>query len=49
MGLAHADEYKLWRNAEDPRVSVGSDRIAAAGDAAFEHLVEPELRRAPTI
>ena len=49
MGLAHTDEYKLWRNAEDPRASVGSDRVVAAGDAAFEQLVEPELRRAPTI
>ena len=49
MGLPHTDEYKHWRNAEDPRASIGTDRIAAAGDAAFEQLVEPELRRAPTI
>ena len=49
MGLPHSDEYKVWRNAEDPRAAIGSDRIAAAGDVAFEQLVEPELRRAPTI
>jgi hypothetical protein len=49
IGLPHTDEYKHWRNAEDPRASIGTDRIAAAGDAAFEQLVEPELRRAPTI
>ena len=49
MGLPHTDEYKLWRNAEDPRATIGGDRISAAGDAAFEQLVEPELRRPPTI
>jgi hypothetical protein len=47
MGLPYADEYKLWRNAEDPRAAIGHDRVAAAGDVAFEQLVEPELRRAP--
>jgi hypothetical protein len=49
MGLPYTDEYKLWRNAEDPRAAIGADRIAAAGDLAFERLVEPELRRAPTV
>jgi hypothetical protein len=49
MGLAHTDEYKLWRNAEDPRAAIGTDRITNSGDTAFEQLVEPELRRAPTI
>ena len=49
MGLTYTDEYKLWRNAEDPRASIGSERIRAAGDVAFEQLVEPELRRVPTV
>ncbi len=49
MGLSHTDEYKLWRNAENPRGTIGNERIAAAGDVAFEQLVEPELRRAPAI
>jgi Fe-S oxidoreductase len=49
MGLAHTDEYKLWRNADDPRAAIGAERITAAGDAAFEVFVEPELRRPPTI
>ena len=49
MGLPHTDDYKVWRNAPDPRAAVGADRIAAAGEAAFEGLVEPELRRAPTV
>jgi hypothetical protein len=49
MGLPYSDEYKQWRNAEDPRASVGAERIGAAGDTAFERLVEPELRRAPTV
>ena len=40
-GLPYTDEYKLWRNAEDPRAAIGADRIAATGDAAFERLVEP--------
>jgi Fe-S oxidoreductase len=45
MGLLYTDEYKLWRNADDPRAALGTERIAAAGDVAFERLVEPELRR----
>jgi Fe-S oxidoreductase len=49
MRLPYTDEYKLWRNAEDPRAAIGADRVAAAGDAAFAQLVEPELRRPPTI
>jgi Fe-S oxidoreductase len=49
MGLPYADEYKLWRNAENPRAAIGADRIEAAGDVVFEQLVEPELRRAPTV
>ena len=49
MGLRYTDEYKLWRNAEDPRAAIGADRVAATGDLAFDRLVEPELRRAPTV
>ncbi len=49
MGLPYTDEYKVWRNAEDPRAAIGDERIAAAGDVAFAQLVEPELRRPPTI
>jgi Fe-S oxidoreductase len=49
MGLPHTDEYKLWRNAADPRAAIGADRIAAAGDVVFERLVEPELGRPPTL
>jgi Fe-S oxidoreductase len=49
MGLPYTDEYKLWRNADDPRAAIGAERIMAAGDAAFEQLVDPELRRPPTV
>jgi Fe-S oxidoreductase len=49
MGLAYTDEYKLWRNVEDPRAAVGAARIGAVGDVAFERLVEPELRRPPPV
>jgi hypothetical protein len=49
MGLPYTDEYKLWRNAEDPRAAIGPGRIDDAGDVAFTQLVEPELRRPPTL
>jgi Fe-S oxidoreductase len=49
MGLPYTDEYKLWRNASDPHESIGPERIAAAGDAAFAQLVEPELRRPASV
>ncbi|GGG17963.1 hypothetical protein GCM10010964_02730 [Caldovatus sediminis] len=49
MGLAYRDDYKAWRNAPDPREAVGPDRLAAAGETAFERLVEPELRRPPPV
>jgi Fe-S oxidoreductase len=49
MGLPYQDDYKTWRNAPDPRAAVGPDRLAAAGEAAFERLVEPELRRPPPV
>ncbi|MSP04236.1 MAG: (Fe-S)-binding protein [Acetobacteraceae bacterium] len=45
MGLAHEDEYKLWRNADDPRAVLGEGRIAALGETTFVRLVEPELRK----
>jgi cysteine-rich protein len=49
MGLPYTDEYKLWRNAEDPRAAIGEDRIAEAGDVAYAQLVDPELRRPPIL
>ena len=49
MGLEYQDEYKTWRNAVDLRGAVGPERVAAAGEVAFERLVEPELRRPPTV
>jgi Fe-S oxidoreductase len=45
MGIAAEDEYKTWRNAEDPRAAIGAARIAAAGEVAFSRLVEAELRK----
>ena len=49
MGLEYVDEYKLWRNSDDPRAVIGVERVAGSGDAAFEQLVEPELRRPATV
>ncbi len=49
MGLPYTDEYKLWRNADDPRLAIGADRVKAAGDVVFERLIEPELRRPPAV
>jgi Fe-S oxidoreductase len=49
MGIAAEDDYKRWRNAEDPRAAIGEAAIAASGETAFERLVEPELRKAPTV
>ena len=49
IGLAHEDEYKSWRNAEDPRAALGEDRVAALGDVTFERLVEPELHKTPIV
>lgn len=49
MGLPHADAYKAWRNADDPRAVLGPDRVAAVGDVVFERLVEPELRKTPVV
>ena len=43
------DGYKAIRNAEDPRAALGAAGLAAAGEAAFERLMEPELRRAPPV
>ena len=48
-GWAAEDEYKAWRNAENPRAAIGADRIEAAGEVAFTRLTEPELRRPPVI
>ncbi|MBL6456177.1 (Fe-S)-binding protein [Belnapia sp. T6] len=48
-GWAAEDGYKAMRNAEDPRAALGEARIEAAGDVAFARLVEPELRKPPTL
>ncbi len=40
-----ADDYKAWRNAPDPRAAVGADGLASVGEAVFDRLVAPELRR----
>ncbi|MBS7810957.1 heterodisulfide reductase-related iron-sulfur binding cluster [Roseococcus pinisoli] len=45
MGLPYEDEYKAWRNAEDPLAAIGPARVAAAGEAAVRKLVVPELTR----
>ncbi len=45
MGLPYTDEYKLWRNAADPRAVIGEDRVAAMDEAAFDQLIQPELTR----
>jgi len=45
MGLDYSDDYKQWRNADDPRAALGDDRVAAIGEVVIERLVEPELRR----
>jgi Fe-S oxidoreductase len=44
-GWTAEDEYKVWRNAADPRAAIGAARIEAAGEVAFTRLTEPELRR----
>ena len=44
-GWPAEDEYKLRRNAADPRAMIGAERIEAAGEVAFTRLTEPELRR----
>ena len=49
MGMAYEDEYKAWRNAEDPLAAIGAERIAAAGEVAVQKLVLPELTRPRTI
>jgi Fe-S oxidoreductase len=43
------DGYKALRNAEDPRAALGEAGLAAAGEAAFERLMEPELRKASAV
>ena len=48
-GWEAEDGYKALRNAEDPRAALGEDGLAAAGEAAFERLMEPELRKAPPV
>lgn len=45
MGLPYEDEYKAWRNAEDPLAAIGAERVVAAGEVAVRKLVAPELTR----
>ncbi|WP_421991497.1 heterodisulfide reductase-related iron-sulfur binding cluster [Roseococcus sp.] len=49
MGIPYEDEYKAWRNAEDPLAAIGPERVAAAGEVAVRKLVLPELTRPPVI
>lgn len=48
-GWPFEDSYKSWRNAGDKRAAIGEAGLAAAGEAAFERLVEPELRKPPAV
>ena len=48
-GWPAGDGYKALRNAGDPRAALGPAGLAAAGEAAFERLMEPELRRPPPV
>ena len=48
-GWPAEDEYKAWRNADEPAAVIGTARIEAAGEVAFSRLVEPELRRPPAV
>lgn len=48
-GWPAEDGYKAIRNAEDPRAALGETGLAAAGEAVFERLMEPELRKAPVV
>jgi Fe-S oxidoreductase len=43
------DGYKALRNAPDPRTALGAAGLTAVGEAAFERLMEPELRKAPAL
>jgi Fe-S oxidoreductase len=45
LGWDYADEYKAWRNSDDPLAAIGPERLEAAGEAAVRKLVEPELAR----
>jgi Fe-S oxidoreductase len=45
MGWEYSDDYKAWRNADDPLAAIGPERLAAAGEAAVRKLVLPELAR----
>ncbi len=45
LGWDYSDDYKQWRNAEDPLAAIGDERLSAAGEAAVRKLVLPELAR----
>jgi len=44
-GWDYRDDYKAWRNAEDPLAAMGATRVAAAGEEAVRRLALPELTR----
>jgi Fe-S oxidoreductase len=44
-GWSYEDEYKRWRNSDDPLAAIGPERVAAAGEVAVRKLVVPELAR----
>lgn len=44
-GWDYRDDYKDWRNAEDPLAAMGAARVAAAGEEAVRKLAIPELTR----
>ncbi|MCW8086246.1 heterodisulfide reductase-related iron-sulfur binding cluster [Sabulicella glaciei] len=44
-GWPYRDDYKEWRNAEDPAEAIGEARMVAAGEEAVKRLALPELTR----
>jgi len=45
LGWDYTDDYKAWRNSDDPEAAIGEARIAAAGEDAVRKLALPELAR----
>ncbi len=44
-GWEYRDDYKDWRNSDDPRAAMGAARVAGAGEEAVRKLAVPELTR----
>ncbi|MFL1463859.1 heterodisulfide reductase-related iron-sulfur binding cluster [Roseococcus sp. DSY-14] len=44
-GWEYRDDYKDWRNADDPLAAMGAARVRAAGEEAVRKLAVPELTR----